>query len=134
MHRTWDQKDQKEESSSPGRCTHVVFLRKALNSHNASLHPPMCVNGNQQITWGQTGGVVKSGGVEILLVAYFILQKPVISSGTDEPSRCISIVLLNFVYKMGNRPTTIAVYLSIESREGRKADQTKRFRGFISPY
>ena len=27
------------ESSSPGRCTHVVFLGKILNSHNASLHP-----------------------------------------------------------------------------------------------
>ena len=31
--------DQKVESSSPGRCTHVVFLGKTLNSHSASLHP-----------------------------------------------------------------------------------------------
>ena len=33
---TWDQK---VESSSPGRCTHVVFLGKTLHSHSASLHP-----------------------------------------------------------------------------------------------
>ena len=36
VRRTWDLKD---ESSSPGRCTHVVFFGKTLNSHNASLHP-----------------------------------------------------------------------------------------------
>ena len=36
VRRTWDLK---VESSSPGRCTHVVFLGKTLNSHNASLHP-----------------------------------------------------------------------------------------------
>ena len=34
--RTWDQK---VESSSPGRCTHFVFLGKTLNSQSASLHP-----------------------------------------------------------------------------------------------
>ena len=33
---TWDLK---VESSSPGRCTQVVFLGKTLNSHSASLHP-----------------------------------------------------------------------------------------------
>ena len=31
--------DQKVESSSPGWCTHLVFLGKTLNSHSASLHP-----------------------------------------------------------------------------------------------
>ena len=36
VRRTWDQK---VESSSPGRCTRVVFLGKTLNSHSASLHP-----------------------------------------------------------------------------------------------
>ena len=36
VRRTWDQK---VESSSPGRYTHVVFLGKTLNSHSASLHP-----------------------------------------------------------------------------------------------
>ena len=34
--RTWDQK---VESLSPRRCTHVVFLGKTLNSYSASLHP-----------------------------------------------------------------------------------------------
>ena len=29
----------KVESSSPGRCTHVVFVGKILNSHSASPHP-----------------------------------------------------------------------------------------------
>ena len=41
VRRTWDQK---VESSSPGCCTHVVFLGKTLNSHSASLHPGV---------WGQ---------------------------------------------------------------------------------
>ena len=50
VRRTWDQK---VESSSPGRCIHVVFVGKTLNSHSASLHP--CINGNQQIAWGQPG-------------------------------------------------------------------------------
>ena len=34
--RTWDLK---VSSSSPGLCTHVVFLGKILNSHSVSLHP-----------------------------------------------------------------------------------------------
>ena len=36
VRRTWDLK---VESSSPGRCTHVVVLGKTLNSRSASLHP-----------------------------------------------------------------------------------------------
>ena len=36
VHQTWDQK---VERSSPGGCTHIVFLGKTLNYHNASLHP-----------------------------------------------------------------------------------------------
>ena len=36
---TWDLKVQ---SSSPGWCTHVVFLGKTLNFRSASLHP--CVS------------------------------------------------------------------------------------------
>ena len=40
VRRTWDLK---VESSSPGRCTHVVFLGKTLTSHNASLHPSVYV-------------------------------------------------------------------------------------------
>ena len=36
VRRTWDLKI---ESSSPGRCSHIGFLGKTLNSHSASLHP-----------------------------------------------------------------------------------------------
>ena len=36
VRRTWDQT---VESSSPGRCTHIVFLGKTPNSHSTSLHP-----------------------------------------------------------------------------------------------
>ena len=35
VRRTWEKK---VESSSPGWCTHVVFLGKTLNSHSAYLH------------------------------------------------------------------------------------------------
>ena len=42
--------DLKVESSSPGRCTHVVFIGKTLNFHSASL----LINGNQQIALGTT--------------------------------------------------------------------------------
>ena len=40
--------DLKVESSSPGLCTHVVFLGKTLNSHSASVHPGVQM-WNQQI-------------------------------------------------------------------------------------
>ena len=46
---TWDLK---VDSSSPGQCTHVVFLGKTLNSQ--CLSPPRCINGNQQIGLGTT--------------------------------------------------------------------------------
>ena len=47
---TWDLKI---ASLSPDRCTHVVFLGKTLSNHSAPLSPPRCINGNQQIAWGQ---------------------------------------------------------------------------------
>ena len=71
---TWDRK---VESSSPGRCTHVVFVGKTLNS------PPRCINENQQIAWGWTS--IPSRGSRNT-PSRFILQKLEISAGTDEPS------------------------------------------------
>ena len=51
VRQTWDQK---VNSSSPGRCTHVEFLGKTLNSHtHIHISPPSCINGNQQIAWGK---------------------------------------------------------------------------------
>ena len=74
VRRTWDQK---VESSSPGRCTHVVFLGKTLNSHSGSLHPGVkmgtskLLGDNLTNCWKVTcdGLVSHPGGVEILLVA-----------------------------------------------------------------
>ena len=50
VRRTWDQK---VESSSPGRCTHVLFLGKTLNSHSASLHLRVEM-GTSKLLWGQS--------------------------------------------------------------------------------
>ena len=45
VRRTWDQK---VESSSPGRCTHVVFLGETLNSHRAVSH-------SLKVIWNEEG-------------------------------------------------------------------------------
>ena len=84
---TWDLK---VESLSPGRWTHVVFLGKTLNSQR--LSPPRCINGNQKIALGNNliqcwvvtcdKLVFHPGGIE----SRFILRKPEISAGPDEPS------------------------------------------------
>ena len=84
---TWDQK---VESSIPGRCTHAVFVGKTLNSQ--CLSPPRCINGNQQIAWGQPDKMLR-GNLRWTSIpsrgnrntpSHFILQKPEISA--DEPS------------------------------------------------
>ena len=74
--------DLKVENWSLGRCTHVVFLYKRLS-------PPRCINGNQQIAWGQP---YKMLGVNLRWTSIssrgsrnapcrFILRKPEISAG-----------------------------------------------------
>ena len=90
VRRTWDQK---VESSSPDRCTHVVLLGKTLNSHSASLHPGV-KKGTKQIAWGQPdkklGGNLRWTSITSRgsrnTRNRFIRQKPEISAGTDEPS------------------------------------------------
>ena len=65
--------DLKVESLSPGRCTHVVFLGKTLNSHSASLHPGFkwepakLLGDNLAKCWEVTceGLLSHPGGVEI---------------------------------------------------------------------
>ena len=71
VRRTWDLK---VESSSPGRCIHIVFLRKTLNSHTASLSPPRCINGNQQIAWGQPGKILGGTLRWISIPSIFIIH------------------------------------------------------------
>ena len=90
VRQTWDLK---VEGSSPGRCTHVVFLGKTLNSHSASLHPGAR---NQQ---GQPdkmlGGNLRWTSVPSRwsgnTPSRFILQKPEINAGTAELSQGRSI-------------------------------------------
>ena len=65
VRRTWDQK---VESSSPGRCTHVVFSGKTLSQ---CLSPPKCINDNLTKCWDVTCNGLVSHLVEILLVASF---------------------------------------------------------------
>ena len=57
------------------------------------LSPPRCVNGNQQIAWGQPDKMLR-GNLRWTSVpsrgsrntpSRFILQKPEISASTDEP-------------------------------------------------
>ena len=74
----------KVESSSPGQCTYVVFLGKTQ-----CLFPPRCINGNQQIAWGQPdkmlGGNLRWTSISARgrrnTLSRFILQKPEMSAG-----------------------------------------------------
>ena len=76
VRRTWDLKI---ESSSPDRCTHVVFFGKTLTCYSASLHqgvfykwePANCFRDNLTKFWEVTcdGLVSHPEGVKILLVA-----------------------------------------------------------------
>ena len=66
-----------------------------LNKCYLVTSPPRCINGNQQIAWGQPdkmlGGNLRWTSIPSRgsrnTSSRFILQKPEISAGTDEPSR-----------------------------------------------
>ena len=66
----------------------------SLAKHLQCLSPPRCINGNQQIAWGQPNKML-AGNLRCTSIpstgsrntpSRFILQKPEISAGTDEPS------------------------------------------------
>ena len=86
VRRTWNQK---VESSSPGRYTHVLDLGKTLNSQSASFHTGVQV-GTSKFLWGQPDKLLRWTSIPSRgsrnTPSRFILQKPEISAGTDEPS------------------------------------------------
>ena len=71
-------------------CIHVVFLGKTRNIYT----PPSCINGNQQIAWGQPHKI-QGGNLRWTSIpsrgsrntpSCFILEKPELSARTDESS------------------------------------------------
>ena len=84
-------RDLKDQSSSPAAPTLCVFTKNNLLSQ--CLSPPTCINGNQQIAWEQPDKIL-GGNLQWTSIpsrgsrntpSRFILQKPEISTGTDEP-------------------------------------------------
>ena len=74
------------------QCVYVVFLGKTFNSRSRTFSPPRCINGNQQIAWGQLDKML-GGNLGWTSIpsrwsrntpSRFILRKPYISAGPDE--------------------------------------------------